>query len=160
MNLYEITADFKEAIKEYRDEENHTEELFERLEFLKLSLDEKLVGCCAYYKNYLLEAEVFKQEAKRLKAQAEVLEAKAEKFKGYIDNCLGGGGATWKGGVHQIAYRASASVEITDLNIIPTEFLKYKEVVDADKTAIGKMLKENKIVPGAKLITKNNIQIK
>jgi len=46
------------------------------------------------------------------------------------------------------------------LILIPKEFTTTKIEISPDKTAIKKAIKEGKIVPGAVLLQKQNLQIK
>lgn len=59
-----------------------------------------------------------------------------------------------------ISYRKSESIEISDEALLPDEFKKEKIEISPDKQKIKHYIKEGNIVPGATLVTKNNLQIK
>lgn len=61
-----------------------------------------------------------------------------------------------------VSYRSSSAVEIVDLSLIPTEFMKAPKIPDPapDKTAIKDAIKEGKEVPGARIDERKNLQIK
>jgi hypothetical protein len=58
------------------------------------------------------------------------------------------------------SFRKSESVDIENATLIPKEFTTTKIEIYPDKTAIKKAIKEGKIVPGAVLLQKQNLQIK
>jgi len=60
----------------------------------------------------------------------------------------------------KISFRASTSVEITDIMQIPDQYKREKIEVSISKAEIGKDLKAGVDVPGAYLSTNKNIQFK
>jgi len=60
----------------------------------------------------------------------------------------------------KISFRASTSVEITDIMQIPDQYKREKIEVSISKTEIGKDIKAGIDVPGAYLSTNKNIQFK
>ena len=60
-----------------------------------------------------------------------------------------------------MSYRKSEVVEYTgDLNDLSDRFIRRKETVELDKTALKAALKEGIKIAGASLIKKQNVQIK
>lgn len=59
-----------------------------------------------------------------------------------------------------LKFRKSSSVEITDSEALPEQFLCTKTVVEPDKTAIKNALKAGEAVEGATLVESRNLQIK
>ena len=59
-----------------------------------------------------------------------------------------------------LRFRKSSSVEITDSELLPEQFLKKKTVVEPDKTAIKNALKAGEKIQGAQLVESRNLQIK
>lgn len=59
-----------------------------------------------------------------------------------------------------LRFRKSSSVEITDSESLPKQFLRTKTVVEPDKTAIKNALKAGEKIQGAQLVESRNLQIK
>lgn len=59
-----------------------------------------------------------------------------------------------------LRFRKSSSVEITDSELLPEQFLRTKTVVEPDKTAIKNALKAGEKIQGAQLVESRNLQIK
>ena len=59
-----------------------------------------------------------------------------------------------------LRFRKSSSVEITDSESLPEQFLRTKTVVEPDKTAIKNALKAGETIQGAQLVESRNLQIK
>lgn len=59
-----------------------------------------------------------------------------------------------------LRFRKSSSVEITDSESLPKQFLRAKTVVEPDKTAIKNALKAGEKIQGAQLVESRNLQIK
>lgn len=59
-----------------------------------------------------------------------------------------------------LRFRKSSSVEITDSEALPEQFLRTKTVVEPDKTAIKNALKAGEKIQGAQLVESRNLQIK
>ena len=59
-----------------------------------------------------------------------------------------------------LRFRKSSSVEITDSESLPKQFLRTKTVVEPDKTAIKNALKVGEKIQGAQLVESRNLQIK
>ena len=59
-----------------------------------------------------------------------------------------------------LRFRKSSSVEITDSESLPKQFLRTKTVVEPDKAAIKNALKAGEKIQGAQLVESRNLQIK
>ena len=59
-----------------------------------------------------------------------------------------------------LRFRKSSSVEITDSESLPEQFLRTKTVVEPDKAAIKNALKAGEKIQGAQLVESRNLQIK
>ena len=60
----------------------------------------------------------------------------------------------------KLSYRKSDSVEVSDMNSLPKEYVKEKVELSAEKTALKKALKDGKEIKGAEIVTKLNMQVK
>jgi hypothetical protein len=87
------------------------------------------------------------------------MENKIRHFESYIAHCLGEGNK-WGNGLFNISWRASESVNVTDLTEIPANYLREKLSYEPDKDLIKKDLSIGAEIPGVEIVKKMNIQIK
>lgn len=166
MTLYEIDKNIEmaiDALLDSVDEETGevNEEMANAVDELKVARKEKLEGIGCYIKNLFAEVEAIKEEADNLRKRAKVMENRAERLREYVANSLLASHETKFEGV-RVAYsfRRSESVEVLDLEKVPSEYLKTKTEVSADKVAIKKVLKEGNTIDGCALVIKQNLLVK
>lgn len=98
-------------------------------------------------------------EIERLRNLKKQTEGEIDRIKNYLSLAVDQFG-NFETGLHKISNRISKSVEVTDFNQLPKEYLKEKIEINPDKTAIKKALEQGEIISGALLVTKSNLQIK
>jgi hypothetical protein len=98
-------------------------------------------------------------EIERLRNLKKQTEGEINRIKNYLSLAVDHFG-NFETGLHKISNRISKSVEVTDCNQLPKEYLKEKIEINPDKTAIKKALEQGEIISGALLVTKSNLQIK
>ena len=98
-------------------------------------------------------------EIERLRNLKKQTEGEIDRIKNYLSLAVDHFG-NFETGLHKISNRISKSVEVTDCNQLPKEYLKEKIEINPDKTAIKKALEQGEIISGALLVTKSNLQIK
>ncbi len=175
MNIYEIDNKLTTLLEMGCDPDTgeilDDYDLDKAIDECQMDLNTKISNIACYIKNLLSDAEQLKAEKQKLAKRQSVAENKAERLKKYLDGYLH---ATinekdlpkykFSDPRCSISYRKSESVEVNDLNLIPSNFIKPRVLkeTDVDKTAIKTFLKNDKNahVDGAELITKENIQIK
>ena len=175
MNLFQIDERLINLIENAVDVE--TGELLEGIDLDKaidecqMDLDTKISNIGCFVKNLRSDAEQLKTEKQNLEKRQKQAERKAEYLAKYLDGYLHSvinekdlPKYKFADARCQIGYRKSESVTIDDVNSIPNDYIKPRVIkeTDIDKTAIKKFLKDNKDnqVNGARLVTKENIQIK
>jgi hypothetical protein len=175
MNLYEIDSKLVNLITEGFDSE--TGEILEGIDLDKaidecqMDLNTKISNIGCFIKNLRSDAEQLKAEKQNLEKRQKQAERKAEYLAKYLDGYLHSVinekdllKYKFSDSRCQIGYRKSESVTIDDINSVPKDYIKPRVIkeTDIDKTAIKKFLKDNKDnqVNGARLVTKENIQIK
>lgn len=137
----------------------------------QMDLNTKISNIGCFIKNLRSDAEQFKTEKQNLEKRQKQAERKAEYLTKYLDGYLHSvinekdlPKYKFSDSRCQIGYRKSESVTIDDVNSVPKNYIKPRVIKesDIDKTAIKKFLKDNKDnqVNGARLVTKENIQIK
>ena len=98
-------------------------------------------------------------EIERLRDMKKQTEKEIDRIKNYLSLAVDQFG-NFETGLHKISNRISKSVEVTDCNQLPKEYLKEKIEINPDKAAIKKALEQGEIISGALLVTKSNLQIK
>jgi hypothetical protein len=141
-NNGEITDDLHEAYINSRDELNNKAKAY----IYVIRNKENLISN--------IDAEI-----DRLKEMKKRTENEIDRIKNYLSMAVDTFG-NFETGLHKISNRISKSVEITDCNQLPKEYLKEKIEINADKTAIKKAIESGINISGALLVTKSNLQIK
>lgn len=153
--------DINKAILEFDYEiDEETGEILnaEELDALELAKDEKIEGVGLWIKNLQAEAEAVKKEKDAMADRQRRLEKKAESLKNYLAWALQGE----KFSTPRIAmsWRKSESVLIPDEAALDDRFVNIQMIKKPDKKLIKDTLKAGLEVPGAELVTKQNLQIK
>lgn len=153
MKLYEIT----ELIKKSEELELTQDDL----ELLEIELKEKSDNIIKYVQNLEGNINIIDTEIKRLQQIKQQEKNKLDNLKEYIKYCLNKMNVKKiDSTLGKITIRKSESLEVIDLEKIPGEFVTIKQTFNPDKTAIKKAIKEGREIPGAKIIIKENINIK
>ena len=153
--------DINKAILEFDYEiDEETGEILnaEELDALELARDEKIEGVGLWIKNLQAEAEAVKKEKDAMADRQRRLEKKAESLKNYLAWALKGE----KFSTPRIAmsWRKSESVLIPDEALLDDRFVNIQMIKKPDKKLIKDTLKAGLEVPGAELVTTQNLQIK
>lgn len=153
MTLYELNAGILECV------DHETGEIINEkmLEALVMERDQKIENVALWIKNLSAEAEALKAEKLAFEKRQKVAENKVESLKRYLTNALQG--EKFSTTKVAISFRSSESVNITDLSLIPEDYLRYKDP-EPDKTTIKKMLKDGYEIKGAELVKNQSVQIR
>lgn len=153
MNLYEIDNEILGCV------DADTGEVFDidRFEELSMERDVKLENICLWIKNLKAEAEALKAEKDAFAQRQKVVENKMNSLKQYLTNYLEG--AKFETTKVKVSFRKSESLEVSDISLIPDEFLKFKEP-EVNKAELKKAIKEGFSVDGVEIVENMNIQIK
>lgn len=160
MNLYEIRSELYALI----DPETGEIRDFEAWEELTINREEKRDSTASWIKSLIAEADAIDAEAKKLIERRDAARRKAERLKEYLAADLDG--HPWRNEHHDVRFRASTAVEITDpdravawLMENDEEALTY-QMPKISKTAVKDIFKSGREVPGAELVERHSIQIK
>lgn len=159
MNLYEIDSNIEQLVLDAVDPETGeiNEEAYERLDAMQMERYKKIENILLWIKNLRAEAEALKAEKKSFADRQAAAEKKAESLTQYISGVLHG--EKYKTDRVAVSWRKSETVEYTgDAKTLPAALVRTK--YEADKTAIKDALKAGLMVPDAKLVVRQNIQIK
>lgn len=161
MRLYEIDNRIEEVIERgfFLDEE--TGEVFDAdsLDDLKMARDEKLENCGLYVKNIKAEAAAIRAEEVKLAERRHAMERKAKSLEDYMLRSMERADMRKLETARcKLATRISKRVEVTDMDLIPDEFVRTKIERTADKAAIKAALK-TECVPGAVLVSSMSLTV-
>ena len=157
MKLYEIKAEVEQALANAIDPETGEISDLEGLDSLYMDWDEKAAQVAAYIKGQLAEAEAIKSEIQKLQTRAKVLENQATRLKDYLAHNIEPGRKITRP-YAVISWRKSESVAVEDASALPQDYQRVK--IEADKAKIKAALKAGTELAGAKLVQKQNLQIK
>lgn len=161
MNLYTINDLIIRAFESAVDAETGeivNEEAYEALDGLQMIFAKKTEGILLLIKNLKAESEALKKEKQVFEARQKAAENKAESLTRYVAKILNG--EKFKTERVAVSWRKSETAEYTGrIEDLPEECIRLK-APELNKTELKKLLKEGTKIPGAELLTKNNIQIK
>lgn len=152
MTLYEIDTKISECI------DCETGEIvdFDRLSGLAMERENKLEGVALWIKNLEATAKAIKAERDVLKVREEQAERKALALREWLSRALDG--EKMETPKVKISYRKSTAVEVDDR--LPKKWCSKKIVYTPDKVAIKTAIQNGKRITGAKIVERQNIQIK
>jgi hypothetical protein len=129
------------------------------LDELQLDRMLKIEGCGLMIKTWEALAASIKAEEESLKRRRQILENRAGWLTNYLIYNVSPTEKLISPRV-ELCWRKSESVEITDEFSIPDEYIKIIQESRIDKMAIKEKLKAGEEIPGAALVTKQNLTIK
>lgn len=170
MKLYEIANDYLAFMQAIEDGEIPEEAIEDTLEAITSELEDKADNIACLMKTLIAEANAIRGEERKLAERRKVKENTYESLKAYLSNALQAAGLTKvETARNRISFRKSEAVEFVDEDAFITwamehgeHFLKYS-TPEANKTEIKNAIKSGFVfdeASGARLVTKNNIQIK
>ena len=155
--LYELIRELEDFELQI-DEETGEILNIEELEALELEKDTKLENICLWIKNLQSDAEAYEKEENNFKKKKQIAKNKAERLKAYVQYILSG--EKFKTNRITVSYRSSKQVEVKDIESIPAEYLRIKQTVEPNKTAIKEAIEKGVEIKGCSLIEKQNMSIK
>ena len=157
--LYELSTGYKN-IEYLLENGEDSEELAAVLNSLDAEIEDKAENIAKLIKNYEADIEAFKTEEKRIAERRRTLENDIKRLKEYLFNNMKLTGKTkFKKGTFSFNIAKNpASVEITNVDIISSDYKTYTEVLD--KKAILQDLKDGKDVQGAILKQGESLRIR
>lgn len=129
----------------------------EKLDQLQMARDTKIENIACWIKNLTADAEALKAQKQAFADRLKSAENKAESLKKYLASYLAG--QKFSTDKVAVSFRKTSSVNVTDMNLIPDDYLKFAEPT-ADKTAIKKAIQDGIVVPGAEIAEGQSISIK
>lgn len=164
MKLYELANDYMALMQAIDNDEIPEEAIADTLEAIKGEIEIKADNIACMLKNLDADVAAIKAEETRLAARRKAKEKLHEKIKSYLSNMLQNVGVgEVETARNKITFRKSEAVNV-DASFIKwalenrDDLLTYAAPT-ANKTEIKKALKGGAEIPGAQLVTNQNIQI-
>lgn len=161
MNLYDIDNAIMDAFERAVDPDTGeiTDQLAKNeMDNLQMQMDEKLEGILLWIKNLNAEAEALKKEKMVFASRQSAAERKVESLKRYVSGVLCG--EKFNTEKVSVSWRKSQVAEYTgDVEKLPENCIRYIPA-EVDKDALKKLLKSGAEIANARLVEKNNIQIR
>lgn len=160
MRIYDIDQEIERILLETDENGELPENAFEELSALNQEREIKIENTACMVLDLLADAKKIKEQEAALKQRREALEKRADRIKLFLEHVLDG--SAFASPKVTIRYTKSTAVDIDEAAFWadPDEnFIRYKDP-EVDKTAIKAALKDGKIIPGARLIYKENMTIK
>lgn len=165
MKLYEINEQIYELLnKEVMDPE--TGEIFDingfdQLKELEAKREDKLENTALFIKNLEAEVEAFKAEEKNLSKRRKTKENKLNWVRQFLSEFLASENVDkFETARCRLSFRKSESVEVDNVDLLPDELKKEEMTVTPDRTAIKKAIKAGIELKGARIVEKQNLQVK
>lgn len=157
MKLFELTTDLRN-LEQMAEEGGQDELMVQALKDLGELHTEKALAVACFTKNLAAEVDAFKAEEARLKARRQAKENALERIKTYLAENLKPGEKI-ESPFARISWRKSSVVVIDDQAELPQEFIKTEIVYSPKKAEIKDAIKAGQPVPGARVESRENIQI-
>lgn len=167
-SIYNISNDLK---KIYEDLDNGNgidletgeikPEIMQQLSISRNELETKAVDYGYVIKAFDDEIDIIDREIERLEERKAYVKKNKERMKTIVGSAMEEFGINKiKSETLQLSFRKSESVDIFDESLVDEKFKKVKTEISLDKTAIKNAIKNGEDVQGAKIVEKNNLQIK
>ena len=167
-SIYNISSDLKK-IYEDLDSGNGIDletgeikpEIMQQLSISRNELETKAVDYGYVIKAFDDEIDIIEREIERLEERKAYVKKNKERMKTIVGSAMEEFGIDKiKSETLQLSFRKSESVDIFDESLVDEKFKKVKTEISLDKTAIKNAIKNGEDVQGAKIVEKNNLQIK
>ena len=161
MSAFQISAALEIAYLQAVDEETGelvNEEAFEDFKNLQMDLEEKKEQIVYMYKNYKFEADAWAELKSRADKKKKIAERNMERLKELIKFFVPEG-EKFKRGLANVLWVESKQLEITNPLEIDPKWIKPHEI-EYQKREMTQAIKDGEEIPGAELVSKNNLQIR
>ena len=165
MRIFTVTeSDLERILAECIDEETgeFNEELYEaKVVALECNEVESIERFALSLQELAMDIYAINEKIKALEKRKKTLEKALERGKAYLSyNVKTSHNGKVTTDMVDITVRETKKTVISDIDKIPSEFLRTKTTIEPDKTKIGNILKSGGAVPGATLETNLSATIK
>jgi hypothetical protein len=164
MKLFEIDAMFQKCcddVNTYADEHDNQVDpcLQQKFDALAITRDAAIEQWLRWSKNLQAEHDAVSMEMSKMDNRLRSITSRSE----WVKSCLArvvGAGVKMSFPIGVISWRKSEAVEFVDVQAIPAKYRHQKIEETISKTEIRDDIKAGIEVPGAKIVGKQNIQIR
>ena len=157
--LFEIKNEYLDIINQVEEMEGEiTPELSEQLAINEEQLQTKSIGYVAVIRQREALNELVSNEIKRLQAIKKRNDTLIDNLENRLLDAVKMFG-NFESGLTKFGTRKSESIEVEDVNLLPTEFKTIKVTETADKTALKKAIKSGQVIKGVILVEHANLKI-
>lgn len=163
MNLFEIAHQYRADVARLEELDLDDQTLADTLEALSGDLEMKAVNVIKFVKNLEATASAIKEAEAAMAARRRSLEKRSDALRAYVfHNMQSSGIQKIECDYFRMAVRDNPpAVDIFDLAQLPQDYMREIPATYApDKTLIKAAIKDGFIVPGAKLVTSQRLEIK
>lgn len=154
-SLYKLNFEIEAAWRDF--EQTGEENLLDKFEALKIERSEKISSVACLIKNLRMLEAGLGTEIDELRARKKIVGEQIKKLFGYLSYALGPG-EKFEDAKCKLSWRRSTKVEVPDEDLVPDQYCRLERKVL--KEEIEKDLKIGADLPFARLITKQNLQVK
>jgi len=162
MNIYQIQNEYLLLINQIIDnggEVTPQQEL--NLQITREQLQDKGTNYAFVIKKLDAECDIIDAEIKRLSELKKVRQNACERLKANISNAMQIFEVDKiESPLIKLSFRKSQSVNVADVNSLPSEFKTIKVTEQADKVKIKQALLNGEVIEGCEIVNSNNLQIK
>lgn len=168
IGLYELSQDMMKIQQElFENEGELTNELAVQLEVNNANMAHKVEGYHKIINDFAGKEISIDDEIKRLQAKKKSIQAASKRLKDNLITVASLYGKPNKSGNHRLEVghitlmtRNSRTVQVQDLDSLPSEYKVEKVTISPDKKAIKQALENGNKVPGAEIAISTSITIK
>lgn len=162
MTLYQIDQAILDVLDAVDPETGEFTGDLDQLENLQMEREKKLENIGLYIKNLRAEADAIKAEIDNLNKRRESSSKRADSLARYLSMVLAG--SPFKTPRVAVSWRKSKAVELDGgfiewAQVNRDDLLNYGKPAP-NKTLIKKLLEHGDVIPGAKVVEKNNMSVK
>ena len=160
LKLYNAPTIMEQLINQVDEDWVLLPEAIQKLDELELAIEDKAKWIAIITKRLESYTDTIDNEIKRLQALKKSYNSNAEHLKNYLGYNLSKlDKKELETDLFKFSFRSSTSVEV-DESLLEDKYKKEVIKLTPDKTLLKKELKEWKEIKGAKLVEKNNLQIR
>jgi uncharacterized protein YlxW (UPF0749 family) len=161
--LYLIAQEYRAAAAQLADLDLQPEVIADTLESMAGDIETKAQSVAHMVRSLEADAAAVKQWAKDANERAKAIESRAARLREYLSsNMQACGIQRIEGPGITLSFRATSSVVIDDEAQIPAEYMRQKPPPPAepDKVALAAAMKAGASIPGARIETRQALQVK
>lgn len=162
LSLYKIADEYVKVMDHLYESDFDEQTINDTLESMSGDLEQKSINVAAYIKNLDAEYVAIKSAIDELNVRMRVMKNKSDHLKGYLfDSLRRCNRDKVNSPLISISIQNNpSSVDITNLEDIPGDYIKIETSITADKNLIRQALKDGIAINGCRLVQTQRLVIK